>query len=475
MLFRRKLLLNLYKFSDVCILMVSFLLASWFVTTQMKKISLEEFLLLRIEIVNLIIFLGVIILWEILFHHFHLYRSRRLDRRIQECKDIVKATTAGTVIMLVCGQICKISAFTPYFMLAFWFSSTMLTICFRLFIRYFLKKARLHGRNLRNILIVGTNQRAYDFARKIEESKELGYCVIGYVDDKIYLPRENLKFLGKLGDFPAILKSHIIDEVVIALPVKSKYEEIQKIIETAEEQGILIRLNLFQLFNTKIDKSTSGIFDDFPVLKMVSGSQDSCKYVAKRTVDIVLTSVLIVLTFPLMLVSAIAIKLTSHGPVFFFQDRVGYNKRIFRLCKFRTMVVDAEKRQEQLEALNEMDGPVFKIWNDPRVTSVGRWLRKSSMDELPQLFNVLKDDMSLVGPRPLPVRDYNGFSQDWQRRRFSIKPGITCTWQISGRNNISFEEWMKLDMEYIDNWSLIGDLKILFKTIPVVILGKGAI
>lgn len=475
MLFRRKLLLNLYKLSDVCILMVSLLLASWFVTSHMKKISLEEFFLLRIEIVNLIIFLGVIILWGILFHHFHLYRSRRLGRRIQECKDIVKATTAGTVIMLVCGQICKISAFTPHFMLAFWFSSTMLTICFRLFIRYFLKKVRLHGRNLRNILIVGTNQRAYDFARKIEESKELGYCVIGYVDDKIYLPREDLNLLGKLGDFPAILKGHIIDEVVVALPIKSKYKEIQRIIETAEEQGILIRLNLFQLFNTRIAESTSGIFEDFSVLKMVSGSQDSCRYVAKRTVDIVLTSVLIVLTFPLMLVSAIAIKLTSYGPVFFFQDRVGYNKRIFRLCKFRTMVVDAEKRQEQLEALNEMDGPVFKIRNDPRVTSVGRWLRKSSMDELPQLFNVLKDDMSLVGPRPLPVRDYNGFSQDWQRRRFSIKPGITCTWQISGRNNISFEEWMKLDMEYIDNWSLIGDLKILFKTIPVVICGKGAI
>lgn len=475
MLFRRKLLLNLYKFSDVCILTVSLLLASWFVTSHMKKISFEEFLLLRIEIVNLIIFSGVIILWEILFHHFHLYRSRRLDRRIQECKDIVKATTTGTVIMLVCGQICKISAFTPHFMLFFWFSSTILTICFRLFIRYFLKKVRLHGRNLRNILIVGTNRRAYDFARKIEESKELGYCVIGYVDDKIYLPRENLKLLGKLGDFPAVLKSHIIDEVVIALPIKSRYEEIQKIIETAEEQGIPIRLNLFQLFNTKIAKLTSGIFDDFPVLKMVSGSQDSRRYTAKRTIDIVLTSVLIVLTSPLMLVSAIAIKLTSHGPVFFFQDRVGYNKRIFRLCKFRTMVVDAEKRQEQLETLNEMDGPVFKIRNDPRVTYVGRWLRKSSMDELPQLFNVLKDDMSLVGPRPLPLRDYNGFSQDWQRRRFSIKPGITCTWQISGRNNISFEEWMKLDMEYIDNWSLIGDLKILFKTIPVVILGKGAI
>ena len=473
MSFRRKLLLNLYKLSDVCILTVSLIFASWFVANYMRGIVLEEFLTMRIRVVNLIILFSVIILWEVIFYNFHLYRSRRLDRKIQECKDIVKATTVGTVIMLTCGQICKISAFTPHFMLAFWFSSTMLTLCFRLFIRYFLKKVRLHGRNLRNILIVGTNQRAYDFARTIEESKDLGYRVIGYVDDKIHLPREDIKLFGRLCDFSTILKNHVIDEVFIALPIKSKYEEIQKIIEIAEEQGLLIRY-LSQLFNTKIAMSTTEIFEDFPVLKMASGSQHGWRYVAKRTIDILLSSILIILTSPLMLLSAIAIKFSSPGPVFFVQDRVGYNKRIFPLYKFRTMVADAEKRQKQLEALNEMDGPVFKIQNDPRITNIGLWLRKTSIDELPQLFNVLKGDMSLVGPRPLPVRDYNGFGQDWQRRRFSIRPGITCIWQISGRNNLSFEEWMKLDMEYIDNWNLTSDFKILFKTIPVVIYGRGA-
>ena len=144
------------------------------------------------------------------------------------------------------------------------------------------------------------------------------------------------------------------------------------------------------------------------------------------------------------------------------------------MYKFRTMVIDAEREQERLEARNEMDGPVFKIQNDPRITRVGRWLRKTSLDELPQLYNVIRGDMSLVGPRPLPLRDYNGFTKDWQRRRFTVRPGLTCLWQINGRNHTSFEDWMKLDMEYIDNWTFLGDVRILLRTIPAVINGKGA-
>jgi lipopolysaccharide/colanic/teichoic acid biosynthesis glycosyltransferase len=160
--------------------------------------------------------------------------------------------------------------------------------------------------------------------------------------------------------------------------------------------------------------------------------------------------------------------------VFFIQERVGLNKRTFRLYKFRTMVADAEERQAEIEHLNEARGPVFKIRNDPRLTPVGKFLRKTSIDELPQLFNVLKGDMSLVGPRPLPVRDYQGFDQDWQRRRFSVRPGITCLWQINGRSSIPFEKWMELDLQYIDQWSLWMDFKILAKTIPVVLKGTGA-
>jgi lipopolysaccharide/colanic/teichoic acid biosynthesis glycosyltransferase len=182
----------------------------------------------------------------------------------------------------------------------------------------------------------------------------------------------------------------------------------------------------------------------------------------------------LVLLAPLFAVVAILIRCTSDGPVFYFQERVGLNKRRFLICKFRTMVPNADKMIGQLEKLNEASGPVFKIKDDPRITAIGKLLRRTSIDELPQLLNVLRGDMSLVGPRPLPVRDYEGFAKDWQRRRFSVRPGITCLWQINGRSGIPFEQWMKLDLQYMDEWSLWLDLKILVRTIPAVLKGTGA-
>lgn len=471
--FRRKLLLNLLKLSDVAILIMALVLAFWFVTNYISGITFGQFLSLRIKIVNLVSLLCMMVLWQIIYHYFHLYRSRRLQKRSQEYWDIVKATTAGTSVLFLGGIIFNVSVLTLPFTFVFWLSTTFLTISFRILLRYALSIVRLHDRNLRFILIAGTNERAYEFARTIEENKGIGYRIIGYVDDTIHLPKYGINLLGTLDDFPDIIRNRVIDEVTIALPIKSRYEEIQGVIEKAEEQGIIVSY-LSDFFNTKVNTSTTATPDGLTVLEMSAVSQDNWKRLVKRAIDIVLGSVLLLLSFPLMLVAAIAIKLTSRGPVFFVQNRVGYNKRIFPVYKFRTMVTNAERLQKELEALNEMDGPVFKVKNDPRITKVGHWLRKMSIDEFPQFFNVLKGDMSLVGPRPLPVRDYNGFSQDWQRRRFSIRPGLTCLWQINGRSDTSFEHWMKLDMEYIDNWSLCVDLKILLKTIPAVINGKGA-
>jgi len=471
--FRRQVLLNLLKFSDTCILLIGLVFTFWYTKAHSEYASLVDFLSLRIKITNLIGLLAMIYLWQVIYRHFRLYHSRRLQHYIQEWKDIVKATSLGTVLFALGAYLFNIMLFTPAFVSFFWLSTTLLTIFFRTSLRFALKKVRIHGRNLRFVLIVGTNERAYAFARAIEENRELGFRIAGYVDDLLHTPKKGIKLLGRLRDFSDIIRNQVIDEVIIVLPIKSQYEKIQRIIGSAEEQGITIRC-LSDPFNTKISTSRTAVFAGLPVLEMASGLRHDRRSLAKRATDIVLGFALLIFTSPVMLVAAIAIKLTSPGPVFFVQDRLGYNKRIFPLYKFRTMVVDAEKVQEELEGLNEMDGPVFKIRNDPRITRVGHWLRKASIDELPQLYNVLRGHMSLVGPRPLPVRDYNGFRQDWQRRRFSVRPGLTCLWQVNGRNHSSFEDWMKLDMQYIDNWTFFGDMKILLQTVPVVINGKGA-
>ena len=210
-----------------------------------------------------------------------------------------------------------------------------------------------------------------------------------------------------------------------------------------------------------------------PVLSIVSGPPDTLQLSIKRALDMAIAAMGMFACLPVFMVVAIAIKADSKGPIVFIQERVGQNRRRFRTFKFRTMIDGADAVQADLEHLNEASGPVFKIRDDPRVTRVGKWLRRTSVDELPQLYNVLRGDMSLVGPRPLPVRDVEKMDVRWHKRRFAVKPGITCLWQANHREP-NFDEWIKADMEYIDNWSLALDLKILLKTIPAVLMGNGA-
>jgi exopolysaccharide biosynthesis polyprenyl glycosylphosphotransferase len=200
--------------------------------------------------------------------------------------------------------------------------------------------------------------------------------------------------------------------------------------------------------------------------------RDARRYL-KRVIDIVVSLSAIIFFSPILIAVAIAVS-TSPGPVIFKQQRYGLKKRKFTMYKFRSMVVDAEKKQAQVEHLNETDGPAFKVKNDPRVTRVGAFMRKLSIDELPQLFNVLIGNMSLVGPRPLPARDVSRFSEAWLMRRFSVQPGLTCLWQITGRSDTTFDRWVELDLQYIDNWSLCLDARILFMTVPAVLKGRGA-
>ncbi|MBI5802533.1 MAG: sugar transferase [Verrucomicrobia bacterium] len=252
------------------------------------------------------------------------------------------------------------------------------------------------------------------------------------------------------------------------------FEQVEKVIELCELEGVEVWL-LADFFKTRISQTSVDDFLGRPTVVFRSAPEASWQGVAKQLLDFVgALALLAVCAVPLMLV-ALAVKLTSRGPVFFRQQRSGLNGRPFTMLKFRTMVSDAEQLKAELASFNEMDGPVFKVTNDPRVTALGRFLRKWSVDELPQLWNVLRFEMSLVGPRPLPVDEVRRINDHAHRRRLSVKPGLTCLWQISGRNDVkSFKEWVRLDLEYIDNWSLWLDVKILLKTIPVVLTGAGA-
>jgi len=474
---RRQILLRAFKYLDLVIMAFSFLLAASAVFSEFDTVSFIQFLSMRIKVENFVLFVAFLTLWHVIFSAFGLYNSRRVSSQLAELVDVVKATSLGTLTIFIAGIAFSIVVLNPFFIVIFWALVTATTISIRLILRFSLAQIRIHGRNVRHMLIVGTNARAVRFAQNIKAEPGLGYGLVGFIDDRWAgieeFQKTDYALAGNLKELPSILRERVIDEVVIALPIKSFYTETSQIVGQCEEQGIIVRF-ASEIFKPTLARSEPEEFQDSSVISFYTGGMHGWPVVVKRTLDFCLSYVLLVLLSPLFVVTGLLIKVTSQGPVFFAQERVGLNKRKFRLYKFRTMIADAEQKLPGLEHLNEVSGPVFKIKDDPRLTTIGKFLRKTSIDELPQLFNILKGDMSLVGPRPLPSRDVDGFGKDWQRRRFSVRPGITCLWQVNGRSDLPFENWMELDMEYIDQWSLWLDLKILAQTIPAVLRGSGA-
>jgi exopolysaccharide biosynthesis polyprenyl glycosylphosphotransferase len=473
---RRQLLYKALKLFDLLVMTLAFVLAAVPVS-QGGEASFAEFLAMRIKVENFILFFGFLAAWHILFVSMQVYESQRLVSRGDEAVRILQATSLGTAFITLLSIFFSIRMVTPTFLVAFWVAITGMTIGSRLCLRLFFERLRRRGQNLRHVLIVGTNPRAVEFARKLEIRSESGYRVIGFVDvpwsgfDNF--PRSQFPLVCDFNGLAEYLRNSVVDEVLIGLPMRSFNERCLAVAALCELHGIVVRF-LPGIFNLKLAKPRAEDFGGDSLITLSTGPIDGWPVVFKRLLDVAIASLLLVLLAPVLLAVAVLIKLTSPGPVLFTQERLGLNKRRFRIFKFRTMVAGADQKQAELEHLNEVEGPVFKIKCDPRVTLVGRALRKGSIDELPQLLNVLKGQMSLVGPRPLPVRDYEGFDQDWHRRRFSVRPGLTCLWQISGRSSIGFDKWMELDMQYIDEWSLWLDLKILAGTIPAVLKGAGA-
>ena len=474
---RRQALLNAYKIADVITMAFSFLMATSAVSYQIGRVSLLEFLSMRVKVQNVLLFLGFLAAWHVVFSLYGIYSSGRETSGRSDIVNIIKASSVATAAVFASAIIFEVSLVTTYFTIVFWLLVVLLSSLARVILRYILGRVSARHINRRHFLIVGTNPRAVKFAEKIESGADGGYQIIGFVDDEWpgleEFRKREYALLGSLKDMPNLLRNQVIDEVAIALPVKSFYGDISDVVAHCEQQGIIVRF-ASQIFNPTLARSEAGEIEEGPVITFYAGGMREWAVGLKRTLDFCISLILLLVFSPLFLVVSLLVKLTSPGPVFFVQQRVGLNKRRFRMYKFRTMIADAERRMEELKHLNEAKGPVFKITKDPRVTRIGKWLRKTSIDELPQLINVLKGDMSLVGPRPLPLRDVEGFDQDWQRRRFSVRPGITGLWQVNGRSNIPFEHWMELDMQYIDEWSLWLDLKILAKTVPAVLKGIGA-
>jgi exopolysaccharide biosynthesis polyprenyl glycosylphosphotransferase len=455
-----------------------FLAAAVVVFRQSQSVGVINLFSMRIKIQNFLVFCVLLLVWHYTVRLAGLYDSRRLASRSREIMEIVKATSFGFVAVLLAAIALRITLMTPLFLAVFWVGITCSTIISRVLLRTVLAVVRKRGRNLRNVLIVGTNRRALDVARTLTSSPEAGYRITGFVDqhwqgaDEVC--RNGYTVVSDIDGFPQYLRGTVVDEVIMALPFRSMHDRASRVAAVCEEQGITMRV-LPCLFDLKRARFAADDSESGPLVMPSTTFQDDWPLIVKRFVDVALSTICLIALSPLLLLIAVLIKCTSPGPVLFLQKRIGLNKRPFTLFKFRTMVVDAERRMAELEHMNEASGPVFKIAFDPRITPIGRLLRKTSIDELPQLVNVLMGDMSLVGPRPLPARDYNGFIEDWPRRRFSVKPGITCLWQVCGRSAIPFEQWMELDLQYIDKWSLWLDAEILLRTIPAVLRGSGAV
>lgn len=410
--------------------------------------------------------------WLFLLLYYRSYQSIRVKNLPQTLAPVLKAVLAGGFILMAAFFFFKLHhisrALIIMFLVLDFFLLASIRVCLYLFTHFVRKK----GYNYRSILIVGSGKRAEAFASILDGHKEWGLRIIGFVDyDEICRRKvDNNRFIGNLNQLPEILTSNQVDEVIFVVP-RSGLDKIEKEVLLCEEIGIKASITA-DFYSHKLAKGSYEELQGWPMLAFTPYPRIEEWFVLKRAFDVAFSSLVLVLCAPVFAVISAAVKFGSSGPVFFRQTRCGMNGRQFNLLKFRTMVADADKMKSSIQHLNEMSGPVFKAKNDPRLTGIGKILRKYSLDELPQLINVLKGDMSLVGPRPPIPSEVEKYDM-WQRRRLSVRPGLTCVWQVSGRNNIGFEQWMKLDLEYIDNWSLSQDFKIILKTIPAILRGTG--
>ena len=474
---------HVVKLIDAISILIAFIL-SYFFTVWLRNIyglgemayaiapNLQGFLFFsKKNIIHIVLFIPI---WLIFLSLQDAYKDIQIRPFSKELIIILKSGIFASLTLGSLIFIFKMTLTSRLFIGIYSVLSMCLIIIAKILLNKFFGYIHNKGYNQINLLIVGTGKRAREFIKVVKSHSNWGLRIVGLIDDEHGMfgkEIDGFRVLGRIQDISFILHRKVIDRVIFVVP-RLWLNRIDEAILACEREGISTSISM-DLYNLRIAKVHQTDFSGFPLLEFETFTAREWQLFVKRVMDILITILLLILFSPIIIITAIAIKVTSKGPVLFTQIRWGLNGRKFKLFKFRTMIVGAEMKKRELEKMNEMDGPVFKINRDPRITKVGRILRKFSIDEIPQLLNVLKGDMSVVGPRPpLPVEVE--LYKVWQRRRLSLKPGITCIWQVSGRNKIQFEKWMEMDLEYIDRWSLWLDFKILFKTVFVVLFGYGA-
>jgi exopolysaccharide biosynthesis polyprenyl glycosylphosphotransferase len=429
----------------------------------------ERFQAIRVTLSDALVGIGFIFAWHYCFSLLKLYdRSATLSSRtLGICKGV------ALIMPLI---VIYLRLFHPGILRASSVASAALALLVYEMLRLAIYPAlleRMASRDPRRAIIIGSGRRASKAWRALRTRYYSSIAVLGFVDERDpqnMAPDVARRFLGGVDQLEDLLLREVVDVILIAMPIQSCYSLMQRAVHIAESAGVQV-MYLSDIYSSRHRQgSESSMFRD------LAPQQEHylVRLAAKRIVDICGAVVGLILLAPAFLLIALGVKLSSKGPIFFRQERYGHFRRRFKMAKFRSMVHNAEELHASLEHANEAVGPIFKIKKDPRVTKFGKLIRATSLDELPQLWNVLLGDMSLVGPRPMSIRDVSLFSEAGLMRRFSVKPGMTGLWQVNGRSAVGFDEWMAMDNRYIDGWSLGLDLKILARTVGVVIKRSGA-
>ena len=451
----------LFMVADIVIAAVLAVALVQLAPERFRDLSLAE------PVLGLALFVSawVTILWS---HGAYRLRDRwSLKSDIRVVVRAVALLAVGTFAFLF---LVKLSDVSRLYLFSLYSLLLLATVAARAAIRWVFGRARRRGRNLRGVLVLGTGPMAVTFARRLEAHSELGLAILGFLGEPTEALPARWAYLGSIDRLPAVIHDGVVDEVAICL-VTEDWALVESIAGLCETEGKIVRMPV-PMPHLSIGTGHVEDLDGTPVLSIITGPNATMALAAKRIMDVAFAGLALVVLAPLFGAIAAAISLADRGPILYRQERVGLHGRRFHVVKFRSMVTTADKMLDDLLAHNEVSGHAFKLTSDPRVTRIGRFLRRSSLDELPQLLNVVRGDMSLVGPRPPLPREVAGYDL-WHRRRLSMKPGITGLWQIEGRREPEFDQWVQKDLEYIDRWSTWLDIRIMLRTIPAMLRAEG--